>query len=216
MDGIKSAIINPLLKKALLDIDEKKNYRLVSNLLFMSKLIERVVLNRLDHHMFVNNLFCKSQFGYKKYHSTETMMLGLVDDVLSGFDENMCTIIILLDLSAAFDTIDFYIMIQILHDEIGVRGVALDWFRSFLQGRTQHVKIDNAYSEVLDILFGTPQGSVLGPKLFSIYVRGQPKVNLTQLHLLMTLMALKSFLSHFSLMLFTMMSPIILLRLQLT
>ena len=176
MDGIKSAIINPLLKKALLDIDEKKNYRPVSNLLFMSKLIERVVLNRLDHHMLVNNLFCKSQFGYKKYHSTETMMLGLVDDVLSGFDENLCTIIILLDLSAAFDTIDFYIMIQILHDEIGVRGVALDWFRSFLQGRTQQVKIDNAYSEVLDILFGTPQGSVLGPKLFSIYVRGQPKV----------------------------------------
>ena len=81
------SFINPLLKKALLDIDEKKNYRPVSNLLFMSKLIERVVLNRLDHHMLINNLFCKSQFGYKKYHSTETMMLGLLDGTFEGESE---------------------------------------------------------------------------------------------------------------------------------
>ena len=176
MDGVKESIINPLLKKILLDTDKKKNYRPVSNLLFISKLIERVVLNRLDHHMRINNLHCPSQFGYKKYHSTETMMLGLVDEVLSGFDVDLCTIIILLDLSAAFDTIDFYRMIRILHDEIGIRGTALKWFSSFLRGRTQRVKIDNNYSDILEVMYGTPQGSVLGPKLFSIYVRGQPKV----------------------------------------
>ena len=176
IEGVKTSIINPLLKKCGLDVDDKKSYRPVSNLLFISKLTERVVLERLEGHMVANSLHCKSQFGYKKFHSTETMMLGLVDDVLTGFDIGLCTIIILLDLSAAFDTIDFEIMLRILHDELGVRGIALKWFASFLRGRKQQVKIDNSFSDILNVMFGAPQDSVLGPKLFSIYVRGQPKV----------------------------------------
>ena len=176
MDGVKQSVIDPLLKKSGLDSDNKNNYRPVNNLVFFSKLVERVVLRRLDSHMTVNNLHCDAQFGYKKYHSTETMMLGMMNDVLNGFDDNKCTIILFLDLSAAFDTIDIEQLLNILSEEIGVRGLALKWFRSFLTGRTQRVKINNNYSSILEVLFGVPQGSVIGPKLFNINVRGLPNV----------------------------------------
>ena len=81
-----------------------------------------------------------------------------------------------LDLSAAFDTIDIEKLLNVLSEELGITGTALQWFRSFLSGRTQKVRIGQAFSECLEVLFGTVQGSVLGPKLFNIYVRSQPKV----------------------------------------
>ena len=79
------------------------------------------------------------------------MMLGITEEVLKGFDDNKATIIIFLDLSAAFDTIDVDKLLEILHDEIGIGGVALEWFRSFLSGRTQRVKIDGEYSDSLEV-----------------------------------------------------------------
>ena len=176
MEGVKSSVIDPILKKMGLDSNNKKNYRPVNNLVFFSKLTERVVKKRLIEHMAKNGLHSSSQFGYKKNHSTETMMLGLVNDVLMGFDNSMCTIMIFLDLSAAFDTIDQNKLIEILATEIGVMGVALEWFKSFIFGRTQRVSIGGKFSSILEVLFGTAQGSVLGPDLFNIYVRNLPKV----------------------------------------
>ena len=176
MNGIKESVLDPLLKKAGLDVDEKKNFRPVNNLLYLSKLTERAVAEQLDDHMTVNNLHENSQFAYKTHHNTETMMLGLTDEVLRGFDNNQATVIIFLDLSAAFDTIDVGKLLEIMKGEIGVDGVALQWFRSFLEGRTQRVKIENEYSECLQVPCGAPQGSVLGPKLFNINVRSQPLV----------------------------------------
>ena len=174
MDGINWSVLDPLLKKVGLDSDTKKNYRPVNNLLYMSKLTERVVSVRLDEHMDINCLHVKSQYGYKTHHNTETMMLNLTDEALRGFDDNMATIVIFLDLSAAFDTIDIDRLLEILEVEIGVSGTALQWFRSFLTGRTQRVKISGQYSESCEVPFGAPQGSVLGPKLFNINVRSQP------------------------------------------
>ena len=98
VDGVKQSVIDPLLKKSGLDFENMKNYRPVNNLVFFSKLIERVVLKRLNHHMETNKLLNDKQFGYKKYHSTETMMLGIVNEALKGFDEGKCTIVIFLDL----------------------------------------------------------------------------------------------------------------------
>ena len=176
MDGVKFSVIDPLLKKCGLDSDEKKNFRPVNNLVFFSKLIERVVSRRLNSHMSSNGLQNDKQFAYKKHHNTEAMMVEMVDEALEGFDDNKCTVIVFLDLSAAFDTIDHEKLLGILSDEIGISGTALKWFRSFITGRTQRVRINNEYSDSLDVLFGTPQGSVLGPEMFSIYVRNQPKV----------------------------------------
>ena len=135
IDGVKEALIVPILKKAGLDNEDLKNYRPVSNLVFVSKLIERVVLKRLNAHMEMNNLHVKSQYGYMQFHSTETLMLRLVNDVLIGFDSNNATIVLLLDLSAAFDTVDTGKLLDILNKEIGVTGTALKWFQSFLVSR---------------------------------------------------------------------------------
>ena len=175
-DGVKCSVIEPLLKKQDLDPEIRKNYRPVSKLPFFSKLTERLVLRRLESHMDEHALHEDSQFGYKQHHSTETMMRGMMDEILKGFDENKATIIIFLDLSAAFDTIDFDKVLEILREEIGITGRALEWFRSFLTGRRQCVKIGDQYSDYLEVMYGAPQGSVLGPKLFSLNVGSQPLV----------------------------------------
>ena len=144
-DGVKCSVIEPLLKKQNLDPEVRKNYRPVSKLPFFSKLTERLVLHRLESHMDEHALHESTQFGYKQHHSTETMMRGMMDEILKGFDENKATIVIFLDLSAAFDTIDFDKVLEILREEIGITGNALKWFRSFLTGRKQCVKIEDQY-----------------------------------------------------------------------
>ena len=176
MEGIKESVLDPLLKKAGLDSEEYKNFRPVNNLLYLSKLTERCADDQLDGHMTRNSLHEGSQFAYKTHHNTELMMLGVTDEVLRGFDNNQATVIIFLDLSAAFDTIDVEKLLSIMYDEIGLGGTVLKWFRSFLQGRSQRVKIENEYSESMEVPCGAPQGSVLGPKCFNINVRSQPLV----------------------------------------
>ena len=173
MDGLKSAVIIPLIKDlgSLVDKEIYKNYRPVSNLLFLGKLIERVVDIRLDNHMTVNKLHDNHQFGYKKYHSTETLLLKIVNNLLLSCDDNMPSVILLLDLSAAFDTVDHTKLLNILYHEIGLRGKAYTWCKSFLTNRTFRIKIGNSYSLVELLLFGVAQGSVLGPRFFNIYTR---------------------------------------------
>ena len=175
MEYVKKEIIDPLIKKIHLDSDIFNNYRPVSNLVFISKIIERVVLKRLDDYMNKDYLQSTAQYGYKKGESTEIMLLEIVNNVLVAFNENKATVILFLGLSAAFDTIDIQKLLHILSNEIGIRGTALQWFNSFLSGRTQHVHINGAYSDPQNVLYGVPQGSVLGPTLFSIYTPGLSK-----------------------------------------
>ena len=125
MECVKESIIDSLIKKINLDSDIFNNYRPVSNLVFISKIIERVVLKDLDDYMNKNNLQGTAQYGYKKGESTESMLLEIVNNVLVAFDKNKATVILFLDLSAAFDTIDIQKLLHILSNEIGIRGTAL-------------------------------------------------------------------------------------------
>ena len=104
------------------------------------------------------------------------MMIELLNEVLTGFDENKCTIVLFLDLSAAFDTIDITKLFSILEKDIGIRNNALKWFKSYLTERSQKVKINGYYSDSQLVKFGVTQGSVFGPRGFNYYVRLQPKL----------------------------------------
>ena len=173
MDGLKSAVLLPLIKElnSTVDTDNFKNYRPVSNLLFISKLIERVVQRRLEQHMNRNGLISDKNYAYIKNHSTEHLLLKVANDLYHAFDENRPSVVVLLDLSAAFDTVDHNKLLHILEHDIGIVGTSLKWFESFLKGRSQKVKIGEEYSEILELLYGVAQGSVLGPQLFKIYIR---------------------------------------------
>jgi hypothetical protein len=167
---MKQALVTPLLKKPSLDCQLLKNYRPVSNLSFISKVLERVVASRLNQYMEDNHLQEQLQSAYKSGHSTETALVRIQNDILSSVDKQGLVILVLLDLSAAFDTIDHDVLLTRLHSMLGISGAALEWFRSYLTERTQSILIDNTRSKSMSLEWGVPQGSVLGPLLFLIYI----------------------------------------------
>ena len=171
VDGLKIADVIPTLKGVKLDPNDLKNYRPISNLSFLGKLIERVVLSRLNEHLEQNNLNISEESAYKKNHSTETILLKVTNDLLIACDNKSATVVMMLDLSAAFDTVDHHRLLKILSEEIKIRGVALKWFKSFLMGRSQRTRLGSVTSDTIILQFGVPQGSVLGPILFNIYIR---------------------------------------------
>ena len=128
----KKALINPLLKKSGIDSEELSNFRPVSNLPFLSKILEKVVLKRLMSHVSHNHLSETLQSAYKANHSTEIALLKVLTDMLNFIDQKKVCLISLLDLSAAFDTIDHSVLITRLNRTFGITGTALDWFTSYL------------------------------------------------------------------------------------
>ena len=167
---LKQAVIRPLLKKPSLDYQEFKNFRLpISNLTFLSKVIEKVVALQLDDYIDNNGLCEVFQSAYRAHHSTETALLRVYNDIAMSIDNQKSVVLVLLDLSAAFDTVDHSLLLARLSTRFGICDQALDWFRSYLSDRTQYVRIQDVSSEVHALPYGVPQGSVLGPLLYSLY-----------------------------------------------
>ena len=158
----------------VLDMKSGKNqqnvesYRPISNLSFLGKTIETAAKKQLIAHMETLNVLLEDQSAYREFHSSETALCSIVSDLLEYMDNGKCAILILLDLSAAFDTVDQKLLIDDLM-YIGVEGVALNWFKSYLENRSYHVIIRGTKSERRTLQRGVPHGSVLGPVLFSIY-----------------------------------------------
>ena len=174
--AFKEAIVTPLLKKPTSDAECLKNYRPVSNLAFASKLTERAVAMQYVEHCRRNNLRNDFQAAYKAHNSTETAMTRVHNDILHAVDEKGAAILVLLDLSAAFDTLDHTLLLQSLAHNIGVSGTALKWFTSYLSCRSQAVSVKGSVSTKRSLSCGVPQGSVLGPILFTTYTRPLGKI----------------------------------------
>ena len=168
-DMFKTSHVMPLLKKPSLSKDDMKNYRPVSNLNFVSKIIEKIIANQIRSHLERNDLSNQYQTAYTKFHSTETAFLKVENDFFFNMDEGRVTALTLLDLSAAFDTLDHSSIINLLSTWYGIDGIALDWFVSYLSDRKHKVKLRDCLSSPAEVAFGVPQGSVLGPLLFTLY-----------------------------------------------
>ena len=168
--SFKEAQVRPILKKSTLDPQLPSSYRPISNLSVLSKLLERLVLSRLLTHLNNNALLPKTQSAYRPHHSTETAVLRVVSDIRVALDVGHVSLLLLLDMSAAFDTVDHDILIARLDKTFAVRQTPLQWFRTYLSGRSQTILSSSSCSAKQLIQSGVPQGSVLGPILFSLYV----------------------------------------------
>ena len=153
----KEALVTPILKKPCLDPTQLNNLRPISNLDFISKLTERAVFDQIHSHMSRFALYPTSQSDYRKGQSTETALLKVQNDILVNMNCKHVTLLVLLDLSVAFDTDDHYIL------SMGINGTALNWFTSYLNNRSQRVSLNCFTSDSFKFPCRVPQGSCLEP-----------------------------------------------------
>ena len=165
----KHAFVKPLLKKHNLPQDELSSYRPISNLNFISKVVERIVHARISSHLESFPSITPFLSAYRQFHSTETALLRIQNDLLLAINKQKVSALVLLDLSAAFDTIDHKILLSRLSSFYGLSNTALNLIAFYLLDRTQSVSIQSHSTPPSAIFTGIPQGSVLGPLLFSLY-----------------------------------------------
>ena len=165
--SMKTAKIIPIYKKN--DASIISNYRPISLLPSLSKILEKIVYKRLYSFLDINKILISNQYGFRKNHSTDYAILQLCDQIAASLSKKEHIIGIFMDLSKAFDTIDHNILLKKLRT-YGIRGTALDWFKSYLFNRRQFVSFKSSASNISSINCGVPQGSILGPLLFLIYI----------------------------------------------
>ena len=168
-DALKHAIVRPRLKKSTLDPTQLSSYRPISNLSFVSKTVERVIAACFSEHVEENNLLPSRQSAYRPYHSTETAVMAVHDEIVRKIDNGQVCALVLLDLSAAFDTVDHDTLRQVLSRRFGVQGSMMAWFDSYLINRTQTFQFGTNQSGPHRVDCSVPQGSVLGPQEFTAY-----------------------------------------------
>ncbi len=163
-----TARVTPLLKKPTLNTSLLENYRPVSLLPFIAKTLERVVFNQVSFFLSQNNKLDAKQSGFRSGHSTETALLSVTEALRIAKADSKSSVLILLDLSAAFDTVNHQILMSTL-SSLDITGIPLRWFESYLTGRSFRVAWGREVSKTHQLVTGVPQGSVLGPLLFSAY-----------------------------------------------
>ena len=173
-DLMKMAKVLPIFKSGKNNI--YTNYRPVSLLPQFSKILEKLFNNRMDKFLNKYNIISENQYGFRENRSTNLALMELIEDLTQSLDNQEHTIGVFIDLKKAFDTIDHKILLQKLYN-YGLRGKSNDWIRSYLKNRKQYVKIEECKSELMDVVCGVPQGSILGPKLFIIYINDMIKTS---------------------------------------
>ena len=165
-DELKIASVTPIFKGG--ENWNLGNYRPISVFSCFSKILERIMYNRLYKYLTDNNILYKKQFGFQTGHSTEHAVIQLVDQINSNVEKDQYTLGVFIDLSKAFDTVDHKILFAKL-ENYEIKGINLLWFKSYLENRKQFIQYDISSTSYKSIC-GVPQGSILGPLLFLIYL----------------------------------------------
>lgn len=168
-DAFKEAVVKPLFKKG--DVLEMGNYRPISLISNLAKVTEKVIKQRINSYLTKHQLLSHKQFGFRQGISTEDAIVNLTNNIYQGLDKGDAVLCVFVDLAKAFDTVSHKKLIEIVED-LGFRGTALDLIKDYLRNRVQYVRIENHLSNPSIVEFGVPQGTVLGPILFSMYING--------------------------------------------
>ena len=176
--SFKSSIVTPIQKKPSFYLSIISNYHPISNLSFLSKILEKAIYLQLSNFFLSKNLLPPTQSGFRLFHSTETCFLKISNDALLASDYGKLSLLFSLNFFSAFDTVDHSLLLQHLNSSFGISGSSLSWLTSYLFNGFFTVSCNNSSSYPFSYTFGVPQGSVLGLLLYSLYL-SSPSSNLS-------------------------------------